>query len=144
MPQHNTTTVVVQHVQNGQTIGWLQWRNIVDTLCMIKTFQGGRGDDTFKTPSPYEQLLPLPTTCFKMFWKDSLMIPHHPTSSIFHCYPLPIHHPYPPPPPTNFDHTPCARKKRLQRKMTEGYWWVGVQDNIGMFSWLWSDRNSLI
>ena len=25
------------------------------------------------------------------------MTPHHPTSSIFHCYPLPIHHPSPPP-----------------------------------------------
>ena len=83
MLQHNTTTVVVQHVQNGQTIRWLQWQNIADTLC------------TFKTPSPYEQLLPLPTTCFKMFWKGSLMIPHHPTLSIFHCYPLPIHHPSP-------------------------------------------------
>ena len=22
--------------------------------------------------------------------------PHHPTSSILHCYPLPIHHPFPP------------------------------------------------
>ena len=25
MPRHNTTTVVVQDVQNGRTIGWLQW-----------------------------------------------------------------------------------------------------------------------
>ena len=23
--RHNTTTVVVQDVQNGRTIGWLQW-----------------------------------------------------------------------------------------------------------------------
>ena len=30
------------------------------------------GGDTFKTPSPYEQLLPLPTPCFKMFLERSL------------------------------------------------------------------------
>ena len=30
--------------------------------------------------------------------------PHHPTSSILHCYPLPIHHPFPQ--KKNFDHTP--------------------------------------
>ena len=58
-----------------------------------------------KPQSPYEQLLPLPTPCFKMFLKRSLMTPtpHHPTSSIVHCYP-----PSPfttPPPPKNFDHT---------------------------------------
>ena len=29
---------------------------------------------------------------------------------------------------------PCARKKRLQRKMTEVYYWIGAQQNIGMFS----------
>ena len=29
---------------------------------------------------------------------------------------------------------PCARKKRLQRKMTENYHWIGVQENIDMFS----------
>ena len=28
---------------------------------------------------------------------------HHTTSSTFHCYPLPIHHPFP---RKNFDHTP--------------------------------------
>ena len=59
---------------------------------------GGRGGDTFKPPSPYEQLLPLPTPCFEMFLERSLNDPHphHPTSSIFHCYPLHIHHPSPP------------------------------------------------
>ena len=73
---------------------------------MIKIFRGGgRGGDTFKTPSPYEQLLPLPTPCFKMFLERSLNDPHphYHTSSIFHCYPLPIHHPFP---RKNFDHTP--------------------------------------
>ena len=29
---------------------------------------------------------------------------------------------------------PCTRKKRLQRKMTKDYYWIGVQENIGMFS----------
>ena len=29
---------------------------------------------------------------------------------------------------------PCTRKKRLQRKITKHYHWIGVQENIGMFS----------
>ena len=29
---------------------------------------------------------------------------------------------------------PCTRKKRLQRKVTKHYRWIGVQENIGMFS----------
>ena len=29
---------------------------------------------------------------------------------------------------------PRTRKKRLQRKITEHYYWIGVQENIGMFS----------
>ena len=29
---------------------------------------------------------------------------------------------------------PCTRKKRVQRKMTNDYYWIGVQENIGMFS----------
>ena len=28
----------------------------------------------------------------------------------------------------------CARMKRLQRKMTTYYYWIGAQENIGMFS----------
>ena len=32
----------------------------------------------------------------------------------------------------------------LQRKMTEDYNWIGVQENISMFSKSQSDRNSLI
>ena len=59
MPRHNITTVVVQDVQNGRTVGWLQWGNIADFF---------------------------------------------------------------------------IRKKRLQRKMTKDYYWIGVQENIGMFS----------
>ena len=29
---------------------------------------------------------------------------------------------------------PCTRKKRLQRKMTKDNYWIGVQENSGMFS----------
>ena len=29
---------------------------------------------------------------------------------------------------------PCSRKKRLQRKITQHYHWIGVQENIGMLS----------
>ena len=29
---------------------------------------------------------------------------------------------------------PCTRKKRLQRKITKHYHWIGVQENIGIFS----------
>ena len=28
----------------------------------------------------------------------------------------------------------CTRKKRLQREMTKDYYWIDVQENIGMFS----------
>ena len=28
----------------------------------------------------------------------------------------------------------CTRKERLQRKMTKDYHWIGIQENIGMFS----------
>ena len=34
---------------------------------------------------------------------------------------------------------PCTRKKRLQRKMTKYYHWIGVQENIGIFSKSQSD-----
>ena len=39
---------------------------------------------------------------------------------------------------------PCTRKKKLQRKMTKDYYWLGIQENIGMFSKSESDRNSSI
>ena len=29
---------------------------------------------------------------------------------------------------------PYTKKKRLQRKITKHYYWIGVQENIGMFS----------
>ena len=71
---------------------------------MIKIFRGGAGgDDTFKTPSPYEQLLPLPTLCFK------IMTPRPPTTPLqatFTATPIPIHHPFS---PKNFDNTQGGR-----------------------------------
>ena len=39
---------------------------------------------------------------------------------------------------------PCTRKKRLQRKMTKDFYWLGVRENTGMFHKSYSDRNSLI
>ena len=78
--------------------------SVAHSKCMIKIFRGAGVVTPSKPPPPNEQFLPLPTPCFKMFWKDPLMTPHphHPTSSTFHCYPLPIHHPFP---PKKFDHT---------------------------------------
>ena len=75
--------------------------------CMIKIFRGSRGGDTFETPFPYEQLLPLPTPCFKMFWKDLLMTPTTPLQASFTATPFPIHHPFfpLPPPHKSVDHT---------------------------------------
>ena len=35
-------------------------------------------------------------------------------------------------------------REKLQRKMTNDYYWLGVQENIGMFSTLKSGHNSLI
>ena len=67
----------------------------IDLKSVWLKFSGGWGGDTFKTPSPYEQLLPLPTPCFKILLERSLNDPQHPTSSIPHRYPLPIHHPFP-------------------------------------------------
>ena len=54
--------------------------------CVQLKFYGGRGGGTFCTPSLYKQL----------FMTSN---PRHPTSSIFHCYPLPFTIPAPPPPP---------------------------------------------
>ena len=36
---------------------------------------------------------------------------------------------------------PYTRKKRLKGKMTKDYYWIGVQENISMFSKSQSDRN---
>ena len=72
-------------------------------LCMIKILWWGAGEVTPSKPRPpYEQLLPLPTSFLDVFGEIPLKWPPQPTLSILHCYPLPIHHPFP---PKNFDHT---------------------------------------
>ena len=78
-------SITSKNIPHGQTPG-----------CMIKIFRGGRGGDTFKTPSPYEQLLPLPTPCFKMFLERSLNDPLPPHFK--HLALLPPPHPPPLPP----------------------------------------------
>ena len=73
--------------------------------CMIKIFRGGGWQGWWqlqKPPPPTNNFRFYPPTVSRCFRKDPLMTPHHPTSSIFHCYPLPIQHPFPP--HKNFDH----------------------------------------
>ena len=71
----------------------------VEQWCRIKIFRGGAGVVTpSKPPPPYEQLLSLPTPYFKMFLERSLNDPHTPLQAPFTATPLPIHHPFPPPP----------------------------------------------
>ena len=67
--------------------------------CMIKIFQGGRGGDTFKTPSPLRITFAFTHPCFKMFLERSLNDP--PPPHFKHLSLLPAH----PIPPKNFDHT---------------------------------------
>ena len=54
-------------------IDWNLVELIWTTKCMIKIFRGTGVVTLSKTPPSYEQLLPLPTPGFKMFWKDPLM-----------------------------------------------------------------------
>ena len=64
-----------------------------------KNFRWGRGGDTFKTPSPpppTNNFCPYPTPVLRCFLERFLNDPYHSTSSILHCYPLPIQHPFPP------------------------------------------------
>ena len=74
--------------------------------CMIKIWE--RSDRSCHTLSPTNNFSFYPLPILRCFWKDSLMTshPYQPTSSIFHCYPLPSHHPCPP--NKNFDHIPSA------------------------------------
>ena len=72
-----------------------------------------------KPPPPYEQLLPLPTPCFKMFLERSLNDPPPPTTPLqapFTATPSPSTTPSPP--PKNFDRTHIYHvpfKGQLQR-----------------------------
>ena len=38
----------------------------------------------------------------------------------------------------------CVEKKRLQRKLTSDYNWIGVQENVEMFGNQRRNRNSFI
>ena len=71
--------------------------------CMMKIFWGAGVVTAFNPPTPMNNSCLYSRPVLRCFWKDPLMTPHHPTSSIFHCYPLPIHHPSP---LKNFNHTP--------------------------------------
>ena len=74
-------------------------------LLMVKdqNFRASKGDDTLCTP-PHEQLLPLPTSYFKMFWEDSLM-----------TIPLQASFTVPPPTPKTF----------------QSYTWLKIMQHIG-------------
>ena len=65
---------------------------------MIKIFRGAGMVKPSEPPPPTSNFCFYPLPVLRCFWKDLLMTarPHHPTSSIFHCYPFPT---------KNFDHT---------------------------------------
>ena len=70
-----------------------------------------------KLSPPTNNFCLYPPPVLRCFWKDPLMTPHphHPTSSIFYCYPPP--HP-PPLPPKNFDHTQhCTTNHLIQHEL---------------------------
>ena len=82
----------------------IPYLGFIATPCMIKIFRGDAGVVTPSNPlPPTNNFFLYPSPVFGCFCKDHSMTPHHPTSSILNCYPLPIHHPVP---PKNFDHTP--------------------------------------
>ena len=65
--------------------------------CTIKIFWGGgRGGDTFKTPSPTNNFCLYPPPVLRCFWKDPLMTP---TPHFKHLSLLPTPSTTPPPPP---------------------------------------------
>ena len=64
---------------------------------MIKIFLGAGVVTPSNPPPPTNNSCRYPSPVLGCFWKDPLMtpIPHHPTSSIYHCYPLPSTTPSP-------------------------------------------------
>ena len=50
--------------------------------CTIKIFGGGGVMTSSNPPSPYDQLLSLPTPVLRCFWKDPLTTPPLPTTPI--------------------------------------------------------------
>ena len=63
--------------------------------CMIQIFRGAGLVTPSKPPPPTNNFCLHPPPAVKMFLERSLNDPHHSTLSIFHCYPLPIHTPFP-------------------------------------------------
>ena len=52
-------------------------------------FYGVRCGDPFKTPPPFEEILPLPIPCFEMFLERSLNDPLIPLEAFFTATPSP-------------------------------------------------------
>ena len=82
------------HVKFSDWNAWALWGALVFLKrkmsgVWLKFSGGGRGGNTFKTPSPYEQLLPLPTPYFKMFLERSLNDPPPPPPHFKHLSLLP-------------------------------------------------------
>ena len=87
------------------------------TLVHDQNFSGGgSGGDTFKTPSPYEQLLPLPTPCFKMFLERSLNDPPPPHFKHLSLLPPPHLPPIPPPLKILIIHLPDNQRHQAIRE----------------------------
>ena len=81
--------------------------NVAFAWCMIKIFLGGQGWWHLQNPiPPYEQLLPLPTPCFKMFLERSLNDPHPPPPHFKHLSLLPPSPSTTPSPPKKFNRAP--------------------------------------
>ena len=106
---------------------------------MIKIFWGAWVVTLSKPPPPYEQLLPLPTPCFKMFLERSLNDPPPPTTPLqasFTATPHPIHHSFPPP-PKNFDHTHIW--SLIMTKRYQSFLYYDTKFSFGSFSKIQAD-----
>ena len=71
----------------------------------LKFSGGGKGGDTFKTPSPLRTTFAFTHPCFKMFSERSLNDPPPPLPQLKHLSLLPFSPPTTPPWPKNFNHT---------------------------------------
>ena len=96
---------IVHIVESFIDMSFIRIRELHHIWCMIKIFRGGKVVTPSKPPPPYEQLLPLPTPCFKKFLERSLNDPHPPPPNFKHLSLLPPSPSTTPSPPKNFDHT---------------------------------------
>ena len=103
--QNSVSLKLIQRKTLNFGINLPDFENI--TKCMIKIFRGGRGGDTFETPSPPTNNFCLyPPPVLRCFWKDPLMTPHPPPPHFKHVSLLPPSPSTTPSPPKNFDHAP--------------------------------------